>query len=70
MCSSDLAGTSTEVSDGSRLGEAILKWQNKMSDFKTIMSAYETKLYSKYDQMEVTLQKLMTQSSFLFGQSS
>lgn len=52
------AGTNTEASDGSTLGTKILEWQNKMSDFKTKMSAFESVLYKKYDAMEVALQKL------------
>ncbi len=52
------AGTSTEADDGSTLGTKIMEWQNKMSDFKTKMSAFESLLYKKYDAMEVALQRL------------
>lgn len=52
------AGTSTEADDGSTLGSKIMEWQNKMSDFKTKMSAFESLLYKKYDAMEVALQRL------------
>ena len=61
----DYAGTNTEASDGSTLGSKIMEWQNKMSDFKTKMSAYETLLYQKYDAMEVALQKLSTTLNYV-----
>ncbi len=65
----EYAGTTTEPSDGSKLGAKILEWQNKMSDFKTKMSTYETLLYKKYDAMEVALQKLsMTLNYVTFNQ--
>ena len=54
----EYAGTSTSAADGSTLGSKILEWQNKMSDFKTKMSAFENLLYKKYDAMEVALQRL------------
>lgn len=61
------AGTSTEASDGSSLGNKILEWQNKMSDFKVKMSTFETLLYKKYDAMEVALQKLSMTLNYVTG---
>ena len=66
----EYAGTNTEAADGSTLGSKILEWQNKMSDFKTKMTAFENLLYEKYDAMEVALQRLgMTLNYVTFGQS-
>lgn len=66
----EYAGTNTEAADGSTLGTKILEWQNKMSDFKTKMTAFENLLYEKYDAMEVALQRLgMTLNYVTFGQS-
>lgn len=64
------AGTSSSASDGSTLGDLILELQTKMSDFKTMMDAYETKLYSKYDAMETAIQQLTMQMSYITGSSS
>ena len=66
----EYAGTNTEAADGSTLGTKILEWQNKMSDFKTKMTAFENLLYEKYDAMEVALQRLgMTLNYVTFGQN-
>ena len=59
------AGSSTEVSDGSSIGNKILEWQTKMSDFKKMMSTYENLLYKKYDNMETAIQKLTTTLGFV-----
>lgn len=64
------AGTSSSASDGSTLGDLILELQTRMSDFKTMMDAYETKLYSKYDAMETAIQQLTMQMSYITGSSS
>lgn len=64
------AGTSTETSDGSTLGKLIEDLRTRMSDFKTMMDAYETKLYSKYDAMETAIQQLTMQMSYITGSSS
>ncbi|MBO6303473.1 MAG: flagellar filament capping protein FliD [Selenomonadaceae bacterium] len=63
------AGVSTEVDDNSELGNRIKDWQDKMSDFKTKMKAFEDLLYKKYDAMELALQKLaMTMNYVSFNQ--
>lgn len=66
----DYAGTSTESSDGSTLGDLILELKTKMSDFKTQMDAYEDKLYDKYDAMETAIQKLSASMNYVTGSSS
>ena len=66
----DYAGTSTESSDGSTLGDLIRDLKTKMSDFKTQMDAYEDKLYNQYDAMEVAIQKLSSSMSYITGSSS
>lgn len=62
------AGTSTEASDGSTLGTLILQLQTKMSNFKTMMDAYESKLYKKYDAMESAIQQLSMQMGYISNQ--
>ena len=57
------AGTSSEKDDGSYLGTLITNLQNKMSDFKVQMSAYEDLLYKKYDAMETAISTLSSQLS-------
>ena len=61
------AGTSTEASDGSSLGDLILEMQTKMSNFKTQMDAFENALYKKYDAMESTIQQLTAQFNYMVG---
>ena len=61
------AGDSTDISDGSSLGNLMLELQTKISNFKTMMSAFENALYKKYDAMEVALSQLGTQLGFITG---
>ena len=61
------AGVSSEISDGSNLGNKIMEFQQKMSDFKTLMSAFESRLYKKYDAMESLLATLGAQMNFITG---
>ncbi|WP_026766475.1 flagellar filament capping protein FliD [Selenomonas ruminantium] len=63
----DYAGTSTE-DDGSTLGNLIRDMKTKMSNFKVMMSAYESLLYKKYDAMETAIQRLAYQSGYITGQ--
>lgn len=63
----DYAGTSTE-DDGSTLGNLIRDMKTKMSNFKVMMSAYESLLYKKYDAMETAIQRLTYQSGYITGQ--
>jgi flagellar hook-associated protein 2 len=59
------AGTSVTSDDSSTLGTHIRNMLTKMSDFKETMDAYEDKLYDKYDNMEVALQQLTSQLSYI-----
>ena len=63
----DYAGTSTE-DDSSTLGTLIRDMKTKMSNFKVMMSAYESLLYKKYDAMETAIQRLAYQSGYITGQ--
>lgn len=66
----DYAGTSTESSDGSTLGNLIRDLKTKMSDFKTQMDAYEDKLFDKYDAMETAIQRLSSSMNYVTGSKS
>ena len=61
------AGTSTETSDGSTLGNLIRELQTKMSNFKTMMKSYENLLYKKYDAMETAIQRLSVSMGYITG---
>jgi flagellar hook-associated protein 2 len=61
------AGTSSSASDGSTLGDLILEMQTKMSNFKTMMDAFEKSLYKKYDAMEQAIQRLSMQANYITG---
>jgi len=61
------AGTSTETADGSSLGKLIEEMKKKMSDFKTMMNAYENMLYKKYDAMETAIQRLGVSLGYITG---
>ena len=61
------AGTSKETDDESYLGKLITNMNTKMTSFQTLMKSYESKLYKKYDAMEVALSKLGTQLSYITG---
>ena len=67
---SDIAGTSKETDDQSYLGKLITQMQTQMKSFKTLMSSYESKLYKRYDAMEVALSRLSAQMSFVTGSFS
>lgn len=61
------AGTSTDASDGSTLGDLISNLQTKMSNFKTMMKSYENLLYKKYDAMETAIQRLSVSMGYITG---
>lgn len=67
---SDIAGTSKETDDQSYLGKLITGMKTKMSTFKTQMTAYENKLFKRYDAMEVALSRLSMQLSYISGSFS
>ena len=61
------AGTSKETDDESYLGKLITNMNTKMTSFQTLMKSYESKLYKKYDAMEVALSKLGAQLRYITG---
>lgn len=61
------AGISKETDDESYLGKLITNMNTKMTSFQTLMKSYESKLYKKYDAMEVALSKLGAQLSYITG---
>ena len=61
------AGTDDSTNDDSDLGTLMRNLQNKMSDFKKLLDAFEDRLYKKYDAMEVALATLGTQLSYITG---
>ena len=61
------AGTSKETDDESYLGKLNTKMNTKIPSFQTLMKSYESKLYKKYDAMEVALSKLGAQLSYITG---
>ena len=63
----DRAGTDDSTNDDSDLGTLMRNLQNKMSDFKKLLDAFEDRLYKKYDAMEVALSSLGMQLSFITG---
>lgn len=64
---SDYAGTMADVNDESYLGKLITNLQAKMSNFKTMMDAYEDQLFKKYDGLESAIMKLSMQLSTVTG---
>lgn len=61
------AGSSADITEDSDLNNLLRELQTKMSNFKKLMSAFEDKLYKKYDAMEVALSKLGSQLNFITG---
>jgi len=61
------AGTSTEIDDSSELGNLIRDMQTKMSNFKTMMTAFENTLYKKYDAMEIAIQRMSVSLGYITG---
>ena len=62
------SGVSANKSDMSELGKLIQNYEKQMSDFKKLMSSFESKLYKKYNAMEEAIARLSTQFSFFSGQ--
>ena len=61
----DVAGTSTDNSDDSTLSTLLRNLQSRMSSFRSMMDAFETKLYKKYDSMESSLAMLGSQLNYV-----
>lgn len=60
-----VSGTDLNTNDDSDLSKLLRELQTKMSNFKAMMSAFEDKLYKKYDAMETALAKLGTQLNYV-----
>lgn len=63
----NVAGTSSDISDDSTLNVLLRNLQTRMSNFQSMMNAFETALYKKYDAMEATLASLGTQLNYVTG---
>ena len=59
------AGTSSDINDDSTLNVLLRNLQTRMSNFQAMMSAFEDKLYKKYDAMESALASLGTQMNYV-----
>ena len=62
------SGVAADKTDLSELGKLIQNYEKQMSDFKRIMSSFESKLYEKYNAMEVAISRLSTQFNFFNAQ--
>lgn len=62
-----VSGSSADVAEDSELNNLLRELQTKMSNFKKMMAAFETKLYKKYDAMESALALLGTQLNYVTG---
>ena len=62
------SGVAADKTDLSELGKLIQNYEKQMSDFKKIMSSFESKLYKKYNAMEEAIARLSTQFNFFHGQ--
>ena len=58
------AGVSANKSDMSELGKLIQNYEKQMSDFKKLMTSFESSLYKKYNAMEEAIARLSTQFNF------
>lgn len=62
------SGVAADKTDLSELGKLIQNYEKQMSDFKQLMSSFESKLYKKYNAMEEAIARLSTQFNFFNGQ--
>ena len=62
-----VSGSTAEISDDSDLNNLLRELQTKMSNFKRMMAAFETRLYKKYDAMESSLALLGAQLNYVTG---
>ena len=60
-----VAGSSNLITEDSELNTLLRDLQTKMSNFKSMMNAFETRLYKKYDAMETMLASLGTQLNYV-----
>ena len=61
------SGVAADKTDRSELGKLIQNYEKQMSDFKKLMSSFESKLYQKYNAMEEAISRLSTQFNFFNG---
>ena len=61
------SGVAADKTDLSELGKLIQNYEKQMSDFKKLMSSFESKLYQKYNAMEEAIARLSTQFNFFNG---
>lgn len=61
----NISGTSSDISDDSTLNVLLRNLQTRMSNFQSMMNAFETSLYKKYDAMEAALASLGTQLNYV-----
>ena len=61
------SGVAADKTDLSELGKLIQNYEKQMSDFKKLMSSFESKLYQKYNAMETAISRLSTQFNFFNG---
>lgn len=61
------AGVSADKDDQSTLGLLLKSLNDKMTAFKQQMDDYQTKLYKRYDALEVMISRLNTQFNTIFG---
>ncbi|MBQ7704272.1 MAG: flagellar filament capping protein FliD [Selenomonadaceae bacterium] len=62
-----VSGSSAEITEDSELNNLLRELQTKMSNFQTMMKAFESKLYKKYDAMESSLALLGAQLNYVTG---
>lgn len=60
-----VAGSSSSITEDSDLNNLLRELQTKMSNFKSMMNAFENKLYKKYDAMETMLAGLGVQLNYV-----
>ena len=60
-----VSGSNNLITEDSELNTLLRELQTKMSNFKSMMNAFETKLYKKYDAMETMLASLGTQLNYV-----
>lgn len=60
-----VSGTTASITEDSELNNLLRELQTKMSNFKRMMDAFESKLYKKYDAMEVALASLGSQLNYV-----
>lgn len=60
-----VSGSTADVTEDSELNNLMRELQTKMSNFKRMMQAFETRLYKKYDAMESSLALLGSQLNYV-----